>query len=894
LPLKLCLLLAAAQGLCWVMARGLGVRLPPRAAALGLALPLLFLSPFLIGDVLLAPTGVLAGALPLRGLPPVSATHLIQSDTLYQFLPWELEVRHALRQLRLPFWSDLLDGGSSPWINPQAGVLSPLAMLARALPIQHFLLGMLALKMMLAGEGTWLLARQVGVSRASAGLAAAGFALGGGMMSWALFPHTATLAWVPWLTLGSIRLVRRPRARVLAVTAAIAAALLLSGHPETAAAGGLLAAAASLSLGRTSHRPRATSAGGESGLRWRAARGGGRVPLPRAVSAVLPWPLARGAAAAALAALLGFALAAPQLLPFLRAVPAAQRTRDMLAVPIPAHDARLLAPASWFLSATASYLVAPVNPRVYGIPYEEPYHGPINWVEGLSGYGGLVAFAGAVVALLGWGWRRGRRARPWLAFAVLSLLLAAGFVPFALLARGVPALRLPAYSRLLPVACLALAVAGGFGTDLLLRRRLRPAARWRAVAALGLAAAVSLAADRSPYVLLLWGLLVAAALAAMRWRLLAAAALALALGLDLVPWAEQLLPRGQAALFYPPNELTRAIARETGPAAALGGGGAGPARAVGIDRLVYPSLLPVYGIAELRPNNVMAPASYLRVLRDAFAFDPTMSNYYSTFSFPDHPLLAFLGVRVVVGAEPLRRPRTLELPPAPPASQLSPFLVFRNPRALPRWFVPAAVEAIDRAALDRWIMRLADPARVAVFGDELPGAGLRLAAAAPGSRTGGAAAAARALAATPGHALLAVPGGGTRLLATSLPGPAGWRARAGGRPLAELTVDGAFLGVVVPAGVTQVELTFRPPGLAAGLALAALALPVVLALAAAGRRRPATGEGEVGSRDPGSPRTATMRRGEAVRFDGSSVEPNRSPPAGEPGVPRPGGGAPRR
>ncbi len=827
LTFELCLLLAVAQAGCLFLARGLGVRLEWRAAALGLALPLLFLSPFLLDDTLLAPTGVIAGMLPLHGLPPVRFSHLIQSDTIYQFLPWELEVRHALRAHRLPLWSDLLDGGSSPWINPQAGVLSPLAMLARAVPIPWLLLAMLALKMLVACEGTWLLARQAGVSRASALLAAAGFTLGGGVMSWALFPHTAALAWVPWLTLGSIRLFRRPRPRTIAATAAIAAALLLSGHPETAAAGGLLAAVCGCALRRR------------------------RLPAIRAL------------AAAGAAALLGFALAAPQLLPFLHALPAAQRTRDMLALAPPPHDARLLAPSSWFLSPVRGFVLAPLNPRVYGIPYQEPFHGPDDWVDALSGYTGLVAFAGAAVVLLGGagGWRRSGRGRPWLAFAIGSLLLAAGFVPVAMVLERVPALRLPAYSRLLPVACLALAVAGGLGTDLLLRRR-RPAAigarplaaiggrlaaamaggRGRILAALGVAAAASLAADHSPYVLLLWALLVSAALLAPWSRRLALAALVLGLGLDLVPWAQRLLPRGQPALFYPDNDLTRVLARETGAAPA-----AGPSkgavrvasattvagRAVGIDRLVYPALLPVYGIAEVRPNNVMAPAPYLRALRSAFAFDPNLVNYYSTFSFPDHPLLSFLGVRAVVGNIWLPRPRTL-VPLVDP--RLLPFVVFRNPRALPRWFLPAGVEVVERGAIDRWIAGLGDAGRVAVFRDELGNAGADagwLQAAAQGGEV----AAATALAAAPGHVLLAVPAGsrgGARLLATSLPGPAGWRARGGGRRLAELTIDGAFLGVLVPAGVETVELVFRPPGLIAGTALSALALPLVLLLAARG------------------------------------------------------------
>src|ERR1700720_2111080 len=302
LLIELCLLLAVAQGVCWVLPPGLGTRLERRAMALGLALPVLFLSPYLFDDTLLAPTGVIAGVLPLPGLPPVRFSHLVQSDTMYQFLPWELEIRHALRQHRLPLWSDLLDGGSSLWNNPQAGVLSPLAMLARPLAIQHFLLGLLALKMLLAFEGTWLLARQLGISRAAAWLVAAGFTLGGGMMSWALFPHTTALAWVPWLALGCLRLWRWPRARTVATTAVITAAMLLSGHPETAAAGGLLGAGCACGLGR--RRARGTVAG-------RPARGG------RA-------GFGRGLVAAIVAAVLGFALAAPQLLPFAYALPAAE------------------------------------------------------------------------------------------------------------------------------------------------------------------------------------------------------------------------------------------------------------------------------------------------------------------------------------------------------------------------------------------------------------------------------------------------------------------------------------------------------------------------------------------------------------------------------------------
>ncbi|HEV3076422.1 MAG TPA: hypothetical protein VHB47_18510 [Thermoanaerobaculia bacterium] len=355
---------------------------------------------------------------------------------------------------------------------------------------------------------------------------------------------------------------------------------------------------------------------------------------------------------------------------------------------------------------------------------------------------------------------------------------------------------------------------------------------------------------------MLWALLAAAALLAPWRRQVAVAALALALGLDLVPWAERMLPRGQPALFYPRNTVTSTLARETGSdlavaggagaaaphtaraAAALvaGGPGTGGAsgtwRAVGMSVLVYPSLLPVYGIAEARPDNVLTPAAYLRVLKAAFGFNPTLVNYYASFDNPDHPLLSFLGIRAVVGSVLVPPPRTLV--PVPFVGQMA-SLIFRNPRALPRWFVPSAVDPIERPALDGWIAGLTDPGRVAVFRDELAAMGAGQPPPAVMTAMPGAVRAAQALAAAPGRALLAVPGSGLRLLATSIQGPTGWHARAaGGARLAELTVDGAFLGVVVPAGVSRVELVYRPPGFVAGTALGLLALLVVIALAVRG------------------------------------------------------------
>jgi hypothetical protein len=61
--------LALLQGVCFLLARGLGVRLERRAAALGFLLPLLVLSPWLGGSRLIVPSDLLQRIVP--DAPPI-------------------------------------------------------------------------------------------------------------------------------------------------------------------------------------------------------------------------------------------------------------------------------------------------------------------------------------------------------------------------------------------------------------------------------------------------------------------------------------------------------------------------------------------------------------------------------------------------------------------------------------------------------------------------------------------------------------------------------------------------------------------------------------------------------------------------------------------------------
>jgi len=758
--------MAVLQAALLLLARGLGLRIHRHAVVVGLVLPCLVVSCYMVNDQLLFPAVVVARTLPDSPEEVTDQRHNVLNDAVFQFIPWEHEVRRAFSEGRLPLWSDQLGGGSSPWSNPQACVLSPLVMLARLGPLEHHFLMALALKILAAFQGAWLLTRLLGGWRNAALLAGTSFALGGGVMAWALFPHTATVVWVPWLVVATIRVVRRPNSRHVGVTAIVAAALFVAGQPEVALGGGLLAGVCGLSLAR----------------RWRSSF--------------------RGFAYAAAAAALRAALAAPHLLPFAQFVPHTERYHQKMLSAKPSITAHWDRPASWVSRPHLRFALSATNPRLSGVPYSNEDYKPAH---GLT-YCGLLAFAGIFMAAFG----RMRRAVPFIAFSVVSFLLAAKFAPLRYLADGVPKLQIVDFIRFFGVVSLCLSTAGGLGLTLLLRRR--PAA----FPLLGLmcAAAVSLLVARPTAVVTLWVLLIAAAAVTLIRPRLGFAALAIIAMADLGPWALSMLPQGNPTLFYPNTPSISALRQQV---AAAGG-----CRVAGSGNVLYPGLLAMYGLEDVRYHDPMADQDYVLVLGTVHQFhDPGKPySYFSSFQHTERPLLDFLNVGVVVAH------RSQPLPPGHfervEVEDLGELQIYRNPRVLPRWFLPVRAVIVDESEVLAAIAEQENPRIVILNRDEVGAWRPAQQDWQPG--------AVEPIATSPGQAELRIAGHGERLLATSLPQPVGWSAHSGDRRLRTITVNNAFLGVIVPPGVDAVHLRFLPPGLPAGVVLWLIATSVVFGL----------------------------------------------------------------
>ncbi|HEY2737494.1 MAG TPA: hypothetical protein VGK45_03760, partial [Thermoanaerobaculia bacterium] len=765
-------------------------RIPWKAILVANALALLAVCPWLVHDRLLAPLDdTIHNNVP--GAPTVADPdrHGLFNDVVLQLLPWEMEVRRALRGGHLPLWSDRLDGGSSPWINPQAGVLSPIANLARWSPIEDSLLVALALKILIACQGIWLLARRLGAGRTAAALAGAGAGLSGAILPWALFPLSSAVAWVPWVMLAGLLLARRPSFRTIATGAVLFAFLLLSGHPESALAGTALAALCFFA--------------------WKRRR----TPWRRALPAV------------ALALGLGTGLAAPHLIPFFRILPDTQRSvrmREKAALgsnaTAPAPDAVSGSSLSGSSPGTApnpaTLLLAPTNPWAFGRPFHDPYTGPLQWSASGAGYAGLLAFAGLLAALITP--RCWRRALPLLGFAAVSFLLGAEFHPLDRIVHLIPGLGAVAFNRFLPEAALALTLTGALGLGALLRSR-DWSLPWIGPIVAGF---VSLTLRSDAHLLILWAALLGGLLlhrarrSGRRLGGISVAVLAVVLLADLLPWGWDFLPTGHRELFYP---RTPFVAAATAPALAAGG----PWRAAAEGFLFYPALFPVYGVDEVRTHNPVALGSQLAPLEKVFGFRPEGRRYKSAFRNVDHPLFDFLNVRLLVSRD--------DLPPHPNFERIddgrfAPLRLYVNPGALPRLFLPVAADVIPQSEVLDAVAAIHNARRVVLLAEEVG-------TWRPPQHRPWDPSAVKLLTWRPGRIEAELPAAGEKLLATSLPFPAGWTGSAGGAALRRLTVNSAYPAFVVPDGVSRVELSFRPPGLRLGFAVGLLCLVAVAVLA---------------------------------------------------------------
>lgn len=218
-------------------------------------------------------------------------------DLLVFFLPMKLYLGQRLASGDLPLWDPFTEAGAPFMANLQSQVFYLPNVVTSLLPVAWAYGLFLAIHLVAAAWGMFAWARVYQLSRAAAAFAALAFALGGPFIaSWEFSSIVASAAWIPSACWAAVRLAEAPRARYLVALVLAIGGLGLGGEPHTALAGAAMAFAFSIAA---PVRP------GEQ-----------RRP-------------GRRAAVVALAGILGGALIAVQLVPFVELVSLSDRSGGM-------------------------------------------------------------------------------------------------------------------------------------------------------------------------------------------------------------------------------------------------------------------------------------------------------------------------------------------------------------------------------------------------------------------------------------------------------------------------------------------------------------------------------------------------------------------------------------
>ncbi len=542
----------------------------------------------LLHQVLL-PADVLYAKDPLwRTLAPhafAAPANPLDSDALTEFYPWTALSMQALHHGTIPLWNPYAFAGTPFLAAMQTAVYYPINLLLEWLaPTPAAVLGPRAvMHLAIILIGAYLFARRLRLSHAAALLGAVAFGLGLPYMVWLEHPMAGAVAWLPWILLCTEgALTTRASARWLAALAAALALEALAGHGESSAHIVLLWSSYTLM---------------RLGQIW---RGQGTREAARVVAAL------------AVAACIGFGLAAVHLAPSLAQIPLSEAAADRGASPVvgPLGD-----PALWHT------LVVALVPDFFGNP---TWH--VNLLPRGVGYNEIALYVGAVplaLALLALLRRRGVMVLYFAITAVVALGMALRLPLFSLL-DNLPGLRVAANGRLRIEYAFAVAMLAGYGLDALcdaaaVRTAWRLARGWWLVTALAALAGVALllhARTVPPSTALLaalpaaWLALFAALLwlrrrgvlpvVALRWGAVGLAAAELfALGVNYHATTPATM------LAAPP--AVRAVQRDHSLY-----------RVVGLSGALLPSLSSLYGLQDVRGYDPAYDATYERYFAASF------------------------------------------------------------------------------------------------------------------------------------------------------------------------------------------------------------------------------------------------------------------------------------
>lgn len=786
---------------------------PTLSAGLLLALPVLvYLWPVLVGGDVFSATAVLYKLPPWQPFRPAdvaSFENYLLADVPLAIYPWREFARELLRSGTLPAWNPHVLAGVPFMSNPQTGLYTPFSLPLWLLPFDWALGFSAALKLWVAGFGTYLLTRELRLGFLPGLLGGLSFGFCSLLVTWLTMETIpSVVALLPAMLWLVERTLRRGSVGAALGLAAVTAAALSGGHPGSQVHVLLIAGLYAL-------------------LRVGFADGG-------AARRALLRPLALVAGGVALGLVLVGVVLLPELLSSRGTVGTSARTGASGTLPglreMPFDMIRTVVVPDWW-----------GRPSAFETPDSPTQTMFLNYLE-RTFYAGVVPLLLAGVALVGWRGGAWRRIGPFAVLAALGLAIPLHAPGLWWLVTHLPGLELVQNQRLHFMYELAVAVLAAFGLQALLER---PAGeRWRiavpagaVVVGLGLVAGGSVRGDdvgrvfrhfatgadyaragvveltSVAWLVLLAGSVAGALFALRRWPARAGAigvGLVLLAALDMLHFASGFNPSAPASAAIPPKP----------PAVAFLQRHVGDGRVTGVELALPPDWSMRYGLNDVRGYDPPYPTRrYFDLWRTATpAQDEWRPQTIDAITPETMRVMSALGARYVLAAPgtaaPEGDPSLRELRTVYDAREA---VVFENERAVPRAQVaPEVLLAADE-----------DATRAALVGRPID---LRTTAVVEEDQGGGAA----GVRGAHGTVRIVEEENSRVLLRATLDRPGlvilndtltdGWSVRVDGREARALRANGVMRGVEVGAGTHSIEWRYRVPGLRAGLVVSVVGL----------------------------------------------------------------------
>jgi hypothetical protein len=190
------------------------------------------LAPALHHGLSLGPYDILSGN-GLTRIPGATVHNTVTGDQIDEMIPWSTLAWTMVHQGHIPLWNPYSGLGLPLAFNWQSAVFSVPAVVGYAFPLHLAYTVQIVVTLVIAGTGSYALARVLGLGVIGCATAGTIYELSGSFMGWLGWPHASVMSWAGWLFAVSILIVRgRHRTRNIVAFALMLAFSIFAGEPE--------------------------------------------------------------------------------------------------------------------------------------------------------------------------------------------------------------------------------------------------------------------------------------------------------------------------------------------------------------------------------------------------------------------------------------------------------------------------------------------------------------------------------------------------------------------------------------------------------------------------------------------------------------------------------------